>query len=288
MIMSYHVQIENKSSPYSSYQKTTQKEKNNATNKTADTSKTGETKKNGATENATAAEQKQANTDVVELGTKQEEELNDLYSYLEKLKEQKKAKENQQKRSPESNAAGIRSAILTARSPLTVRLTLTKAYQEQAQLMMCKASDQFDQKKVAAAISRIKKVIRAGNMKVKNLTREEAMQRKVQLKQRKAQEAKERKVHQKEQQKRQHEIHQMKNELWGKQKNHRSKEKRASDFTAQEMMADAPANPYSHLDASTYHPSIPTDVAAAAGVTPDVSVDVSGGMDVSTSIDISV
>lgn len=162
-------------------------------------------------------EEKAQKTDILELSKKEEEtEESSLNEYLEKLKELKNTtnkSEKQQKKSLESNAGSIRAKLLAAKSPVLARMALADAYREKASVSMCKGIDGYDAKEIQAAINRLNKIIKAGNMKVKNLVKEEQMEQKIQRVQ---------KNHQLE------EARKMRSELWEKQKKNRRNEKKES------------------------------------------------------------
>lgn len=184
-------------------------------------------------------EEKTQKTDTLELSKKEEEkEENSLNEYLEKLKELKNTtnkSEKQQKKSLESNAGSIRAKLLSAKNPVLARMALADAYREKASVSMCKGIDGYDAKEIQAALNRINKVIKAGNMKVKNLVKEEQMEQKIQRVQ---------KMHQLE------EARKMKSELLEKQKKNRRNEKKESGNSEDSIKRDISFEMQKQLDTS--------------------------------------
>lgn len=183
-----------------------------------------ENKKEVITEEKT--EENTPKTDILELSKKEEEKEDSLNEYLEKLKELKNTTNKsgkEQKKNLESNAGSIRAKLLAAKNPVLARMALSDAYREKASVSMCKGIEGYDAKEIQAAISRLNKIIKAGNMKVKNLVKEEQMEQKIQRVQ---------KMHQLE------EAREMRTELLEKQKKNRRNEKKESGNSENNMKAD--------------------------------------------------
>ena len=184
-------------------------------------------------------DEKVPKTDTLELSKKEEEkEENSLSEYLEKLKELKNTENKsgkEQKKNLESNVGSIRAKLLAAKNPVLARMALADAYKEKASVSMCKGIDGYDVKEIQAALNRINKVIKAGNMKVKNLVKEEQMEQKIQRTQ---------KMHQLE------EARKLRNELWEKQKKNRRNEKKESESSEYSMKEDIPFETQKQLDTS--------------------------------------